>query len=66
MKKITFILNCIAASIKKKFFNNQEADISHDCKKAFDQINEIKSNEELKLIDEYTMKYRSTTRWQTL
>jgi hypothetical protein len=66
MKKITFILNCIATVIKKKFFNSQKTDISHDCKKALEQIDEIKTIEELQLTDEYTMKYSSTTRWQTL
>ena len=63
MKKVVFIINCLAATIKKKFFKSTKTDISHDCQKVLD---EAKSIEEFKLTDDYAMKYGATTRWQTL
>lgn len=66
MKKITFVLNCMAARIKKKFFKEEKTDISHECEKVFEKLDEINSIEDLKLIEDYAKIYRTTTRWQTL
>mgnify|MGYP000294844923 CR=1 FL=1 len=66
MKKITFIISCLASIIKKKFFKYEKNDISHDCKKAMEKVEEYKNIEEFKPTDDYVIKYRSTTRWQTL
>ena len=66
MKKIMFILNCFYLSIKKKFFKVEKNDISHDCKKALQELDDIASIEDIKLTKEYIASYHSTTRWQTL
>ncbi len=66
MKKVGFILNCVANLIKKKIFKLQKSDFSQECKKATNSKEEITSIEELKLTEEYAIDYNVTTRWQTL
>jgi hypothetical protein len=66
MKKLGFILNCLLQKIKKKFFKSEKTDISHDCRKALRELDEISAVDDIKLTNEYIMKYHSTTRWQTL
>ncbi len=73
MKKIKFILGCMANRIKNKIFKSQKTDISQECEKVLELgekvlglDEEITSIEELKLTEEYAIKYNTTTRWQTL
>ena len=66
MKKVKFILNCIAGLIKKKIFKSQKTDISQECKKVLNTNEDDNSIEELKPSEDYTVVYNVTTRWQTL
>ena len=66
MKKIKMFINCLGSQIKKKFFKGQNADISHACEKLKNMAEDATSIEELKLTEEYAIKYNTTTRWQTL
>lgn len=66
MKKITFIINCLLNKIKNKFFNSSRTDISHDCEKVFNLVENVSLLEELKCDEEYLDNYKVTTRWQTL
>lgn len=66
MKKIEFILNCVASVIKKKIFKSQKTEICQECKKALNIRENSRSLEELKLTEEYTNEYNVTTRWQTV
>jgi len=66
MKKFKTFLHCVGEQIKKYFFKTQNADINHACEKLKDMTVEVSSIEELKLTEEYLLKYNTTTRWQTL
>uniref|UniRef100_UPI003216B1C1 hypothetical protein n=1 Tax=uncultured Draconibacterium sp. TaxID=1573823 RepID=UPI003216B1C1 len=66
MKRVKMFLACLSKEIKKKFFKLESSDISHDCEKLKDVGYEINSSEDLKFIEEYILKYTTTTRWQTL
>lgn len=66
MNRVTTILNCVTNKIKKKFFKLEKSDISHACEELKKMTDEIGSIEELKLTEEYALKYNTTTRWQTL
>ena len=66
MKKIKFILTCMTNVIKKKIFKSQKTEICQECKKVLGMNEEASTIEELKLTEEYAMKYNTTTRWQTL
>jgi len=52
--------------IKKKFFKSRKNDNNHACEKLKEMTDEVTSIEELKLTEEYAIKYNTTTRWQTL
>ena len=66
MNRVTTFLNCVASVIKKKFFKTKINDNSHACDELKKMTNEACSIEELKLTEEYVLKYNTTTRWQTL
>jgi hypothetical protein len=66
MKKVTTFLNCLGFVIKKKFFKGLNNDIPHACVDLTETANEVNSIEELKLTEDYAIKYNTTTRWQTL
>ena len=66
MKKIKFIINCVANVIKKKIFKSQKADICQEYQKLLNEAEEVTSIEELKLTEEYAIDYNVTTRWQTV
>ncbi|MCY1722794.1 hypothetical protein OU798_20775 [Prolixibacteraceae bacterium Z1-6] len=66
MNKVKMFLNCVSLGIKKIFFKGRDADISHTCVKLKEMAEEVNSIEELKLTEEYALKYSTTTRWQTL
>jgi hypothetical protein len=66
MKKVKMFFNCMGGQIKKYFFKGQNNDINHACEKLKDLTGEATSIEELKLTEEYMIKYNTTTRWQTL
>lgn len=66
MKRIKFIFNCVTNLIKKKIFKSQKTDISQECEKVLRTSEEFDAIKELKLTDEYLLKYNRTTRWQTL
>lgn len=66
MNRVTTFINCVAGQIKKKFFKYKNSDINHACEKLKDIADEVSSIEELKLTEDYAVKYNTTTRWQTL
>ena len=66
MNRVTTFLNCMTNTIKKKFFKLENSDISHACEELKKMTGEANSIEELKLTEDYAVKYNTTTRWQTL
>jgi hypothetical protein len=66
MKKVTTFINCLGFSIKKKFFKCKNNDIPHACVDPTEMTDEVNSIEELKLTEDYAIRYNTTTRWQTL
>ena len=66
MKKLESILTCLKSKIKKYFFNGAGADVNQECEKLFNTSENINSQEEIELTEEYVKNYRVTTRWQTL
>jgi hypothetical protein len=66
MKRIGLAINCLAITIKKKIFKSSKTDISQSCEKLLLGDEEKDSIEELKLTEEFALKYNNTTRWQTL
>ncbi|MEN8116886.1 MAG: hypothetical protein ABFS16_07900 [Bacteroidota bacterium] len=65
MKRVKMYFRCVDALIKKIFFKQQKNDISHECQKLIDSIENIDSSEK-KVQEEYLVNYCKTTRWQTL
>lgn len=66
MKKLTTYCKCIGGRIKNYFFKSQNNDINHACESLKEMADEVTSIEELKLTEDYAIKYNTTTRWQTL
>lgn len=66
MNKGRMYVSCLVNKIKKKFFKLEKDDKSHACEKLKEIADDVKSIEELKLTEEYALKYNGTTRWQTL
>lgn len=66
MKRIQFIVVCLAFKIKKYFFKGAKNDISHECNQLFESLENTISPDEQKMTEEYAVTYNSTTRWQTL
>ncbi len=65
MDRGKIVLRCLAYKIKKYFFKNEKMEVNQACDK-LKEMTEVKSIEELKLTEEYAIKYNRTTRWQTL
>ena len=66
MKRIKFILGCVANIIKKNIFKSQNTEISQECEKALESINFGTEPDEKNREAEYESNYCVTTRWQTL
>lgn len=66
MKKIETMIQCLKSILKKKFFNGQKSDISHDCENVFNfDLNNGDENSDQEA-EEYLNNYKTTTRWQTI
>lgn len=59
-------LSCFVNKIKNYFFKSKNTDLNHACEKLKEMAEDVSSIEELKLTEEYALKYNTTTRWQTL
>jgi hypothetical protein len=66
MNRVKTFFNCVSDKIKKKFFKAEKTDLSHACEELKKMTKETASEYDLNLLEEYTKRYISTTRWQTV
>lgn len=66
MKNLGVVLCDFEHGLKKYFFNAIKTVICGDCKDTYKEVFENKEQDEEQDVTEYTKRYNSTTRWQTI